>query len=86
MDPRGGFEPPYTESESAVLPLDDRGLTGAQDTTRFSQLLRELLAEPETGPEQEPDGGPGQGRTETEGRGQLPGDRRPGETQGEPQQ
>ena len=25
MDPRGGFEPPLTESESAVLPLDDRG-------------------------------------------------------------
>ena len=26
VDPRGGFEPPYTDSESAVLPLDDRGI------------------------------------------------------------
>ncbi len=25
VDPRGGFEPPLTDSESAVLPLDDRG-------------------------------------------------------------
>jgi hypothetical protein len=26
MDPRDGLEPPHTESESAVLPLDERGI------------------------------------------------------------
>ena len=26
MDPRDGLEPPHTESESAVLPLDERGM------------------------------------------------------------
>ena len=26
MDPRTGFEPIQTESESVVLPLDDRGM------------------------------------------------------------
>ena len=30
MDPREGFEPSLTDSESAVLPLDDRGSSGGQ--------------------------------------------------------
>ena len=30
LDPRGGFEPPLTDSESAVLPLDDRGSRAAR--------------------------------------------------------
>jgi len=28
MDPRDGLEPPHTESESAVLLLDERGMVG----------------------------------------------------------
>jgi hypothetical protein len=28
VDPRDGFEPPLSESESDVLPLNDRGMVG----------------------------------------------------------
>ncbi len=41
VDPRGGFEPPLTGSEPAVLPLDDRGIEVS--ITELSRNLKDAI-------------------------------------------
>ena len=44
MDPRGGFEPPLTGSEPAVLPLDDRGTRARPVCTGALRFLNRARA------------------------------------------